>query len=87
MYKTLDLRFVVSGDSVRPEVFADSVFASFGLCDLKPVTGGCVPFRAATEEARCTVMTEEDDAELGLEPCRWYVGGLANDAISITSSD
>ena len=58
------------------------VFASLGLCDLRPVTGGCEPVYALTEEARCTVMTEEDDAELGLEPCRCCVGGLANDAIS-----
>ena len=43
----------------------------------------CVPFRAMMEEARCTVTTEEDDAELGLEPCRCCVGGLATDAISI----
>ena len=60
--------------------------ASLGLCDLKPVAVGCLPFRAVTEEARCTVITEEDDAELGLEPCRWCIGGLANDAIPTTSS-
>lgn len=83
VYKGLDLRLRVSGDRVRPAKF---VGISLGLCDLKPVTGGCVLLRAATEEARCTVMTEDDDAELGLDPCRWCVGGLANDAISTTSS-
>ncbi len=82
VYKALDLRLVVSGDKVRPEKFVGMVFASLGLCDLRPATGGCVPLRALTEEARCTVMTEEDDAELGLEPCRCCVGGLANDAMS-----
>lgn len=84
--KALVLRLVVSGDRVRPVRFVDIAFASLGLCDLKPVTVGCLPLRAVTEEARCTVIMEEDDAELGLEPCRWYVGGLANDDISTTSS-
>ena len=74
---------MVSGDSVRTVRFVGIVLASLGLCDLRPVTPGCVLPRAVTEEARCTVITEEDDAEFGLEPCRWCRGGLANDAISI----
>ena len=86
MYKALDLRFVVSGDRVRPVKCMGIVFASLGLCDLSPVTGGCVLLRALSEEARCTVMTEEDDAESGLEPCRCCGGGLTVDAISITHS-
>lgn len=77
---------MVSGDSVRPVRFVGIGLASLGLCDLKPVTEGWVLFRAVTEDARCTVMTDEDDAELGLEPCRWFVGGLPNDAISVTTS-
>lgn len=71
---------------MRPVRFVGMGFASLGLCDLRPMTGGCVPFHALTEDARCTVMIEEDDAELGLELCHWCVGGLANDAISIFSS-
>ena len=71
---------------MRPVRFEGIVFASFGLCDLRVVTVECVPFRVMSEEARCTVMTEEDDAELGLEPCLGCFGGLATDAISITSS-
>lgn len=77
---------VVSGESVRPVRFVGIVFGSLGLCDLRIVTDDFGPFRVVIEEARCTVTTEEDDAELGLEPCHWFVGGLANDAISITSS-
>ena len=59
-----------------------NIFELLGLCDLRPVTAGYVSFRAVIEEVRCTVMTEEDDAEFGLEPCRWCVGGFANDAMS-----
>lgn len=77
---------MVSGDSVRTVRVVAIVLASLGLCDLRPVTVWCVPLRAVIEEARCTVMTEEDDAEFGLEPCRWCIGGLANDAIPIMSS-
>lgn len=86
MYRALDLRLVVSGDKVRPVSCVGIVFASLGLCDLNPETGGCVPLRALSEEARCTVMTEEDDAESGLEPCHCCGGGLTIDAISITLS-
>ena len=46
------------------------VFASVGLWDLRPDTGGYGPCREVKEEARCTVTIEEDDAEFGLEPCR-----------------
>ena len=86
MYKALDLRLVFSGDKVRPVRFLGIVFPSLGLWDLKPVICGCVPFRAEIEEAHCAVMTEEDDAESGLEPCRWCVGILTNDAIATKSS-
>ena len=69
--RALDRLLLASGVNVRRERSVGIVFASVGLCDLRPDTGGCGPCREVKDEARCTVTIEEDDAEFGREPCRW----------------
>ena len=59
---------VVAGDRVRRERSIGIVFASLGICDFSPETGGYRPCREEKEEARCTVTIDEDDTEVGLEP-------------------
>lgn len=41
--------------------------ASLGLCDPKPEAGGWVPLLELNEAARCTVMIDEVEVELGRE--------------------
>ena len=69
---------MVSGDSVRAELFEGVVFVSYGLCDLKPVIGGLEGLREESEGACCTVTTDEEEAELGLELWRCCADGFAS---------
>lgn len=75
-----------SGERARFERSVGIRGFSNGLCDLSPVMIGPVPvpFRELKEDARWTVTIDDDEAELGLEFCRWCKGGLTRvDAISI----
>ena len=53
-----------SGDKDWMDRFAGLMLISFGLCDLKPDALGRDPLR--DDVARCTVTTEDDEAEFDL---------------------
>ena len=69
---------LVSGDNFRVEKEDAMGLISFGLFALRPVITGraLAPLWEVKDGVRCTVMTDEDEAEVGLEPWRECGGGF-----------